>query len=453
MNNHDRFDLGLVLVPVIFLFFSAGATFGAVPSETRTPVKETGQAKGNRTVPVYLFWGEGCAHCEEERQFLAGLRRADPRLQIREYEVLKDTRNLELMTNLMEQQGKQPVGVPVTFIGDRLFVGFSDHIRDFMMKALTECLSAPCSDPVELLQWNRGGRDTLVSRKIVAGFAKSVQDRNFSFRIPIIGALDASSLSLPVLTFIIAGMDSFNPCAFFVLLSLLGLLVHAQSRNRMLLVGGVFVFFSAFISLLVMAAWLNLFLVMANVSSVTTVAGLVSLALGTINVKDFFVFKKGITLSIPASAKPRLFDHMRKLVRSASFLSILAGTTVLAILANFYELLCTAGFPMVFTRVLTLDRVPAPASYFYILLYSVIRVLPLLAIVLAFTITLGKKKLTEQQGRTLKLVSGLMMIGLSAMLLLNPNLLNSLAVSLTLMTASIGISMVLAAVARWQGYY
>lgn len=389
-------------------------------------------------VPVHLFWGVGCAHCDEERAFLAGLGRSDPRLRIAEHEVLKDRRNLELLQDLMDRQGKETPGVPVTFVGERVFVGFSGHIRAKIMRAVDECRAASCRDPVELLQSTGGA---------VAGLMPGAPgERGTSFDIPLIGTLDARTLSLPVLTVVIAGMDSFNPCAFFVLLSLLGLLIHARSRNRMLLVGTVFVFFSGFISLLVMAAWLNLFLVMANISSVTTAAGIVSLFIGAVNVKDFFVFNKGLTLSIPESVKPRLFDRMRQLVRSASLLSIIAGTTVLAILANFYELLCTAGFPMVFTRVLTLDRVPAPSSYLYLVLYNVIRVLPLFAIVVVFTITLGRTKLTQQQGRALKLVSGMMMLGLSTMLLLNPALLNSLAVSLTLMAGSIGISLILAAV-------
>jgi thiol-disulfide isomerase/thioredoxin len=35
----------------------------------------------------------------------------------------------------------------------------------------------------------------------------------------------------------VAGLDAFNPCAFFVLLFLLSLMIHARSRARMMLVG------------------------------------------------------------------------------------------------------------------------------------------------------------------------------------------------------------------------
>ena len=63
---------------------------------------------------------------------------------------------------------------------------------------------------------------------------------------------------------VLAGLDAFNPCAFFVLLFLLSLLVHARDRRRMLLIGGVFVFFSGAIYFVFMAVWLNVFCGWAN---------------------------------------------------------------------------------------------------------------------------------------------------------------------------------------------
>jgi hypothetical protein len=237
-----------------------------------------------------------------------------------------------------------------------------------------------------------------------------------------------------------------------VLLSLLGILVHARSRNRMLLIGLVFVFFSGFIYFLFMAAWLNLFLVMGQVAILTTVAGAVSVIIAAINIKDFFLFKQGMSLSIPDNAKPGLFDRMRRLMRATSLFSILAGATVLAVVANSYELLCTAGFPLVFTRILTLQHLPAATYYLYLMFYNIVYVVPLLIIVVVFTVTLGSRKLSEWQGRVLKLVSGSMMLGLGIVLLVDPALLSSLLTSLGVLSAAIVISLIVATVTRRLGY-
>lgn len=71
-----------------------------------------------------------------------------------------------------------------------------------------------------------------------------------------------------------------------------------------------------------------------------------------IKTKDFFVFEKGVTLSIPESAKPNLYHRARIVLQSGTLPTMLGATVFLAVTANLYELLCTAGFPMVFTRIL-----------------------------------------------------------------------------------------------------
>jgi len=105
------------------------------------------------------------------------------------------------------------------------------------------------------------------------------------------------------------------------------------------------------------------------------------------------------------------------------------GTIVLAIAANSYELLCTAGFPMVFTRILTLQNLTTGQYYLYLIMYNCIYVIPLATIVVIFTTTLGAKKLTEWQGRKLKLLSGLMMFFLGLILLIDSALLNNIFVA------------------------
>jgi hypothetical protein len=188
-----------------------------------------------------------------------------------------------------------------------------------------------------------------------------------------------------------------------------------------------------------MAAWLNLFLFMGQVALITRVAGIISIVIASINIKDYFAFKKGVSLTIPESAQPKLFDRMRRLLKSTSLLSILIGTVILAIAANSYELLCTAGFPIVFTRILTLNNLPSLSYYLYLIFYNVVYIVPLTLIVIIFTITLGKKKLTEWQGRVLKLVSGTMMLGLGVVLLINPSLLHNIIISFLLLVGTIAV--------------
>ena len=166
-------------------------------------------------------------------------------------------------------------------------------------------------------------------------------------------------------------------------------------------------------------------MVIGAVPLITTIAGMVALIIGAINIKDYFVFRQGPSLSIPTSARPTLFRHMRELLKANSISTMLLGTSMLAIAANSYELLCTAGFPMVYSRLLTLNELANFQYYAYLVLYNLIYVFPLIVIVIIFSFTLGAHKLSEQQGRLLKLLSGLMMLGLGLVMVFKPNVLVS----------------------------
>ena len=91
---------------------------------------------------------------------------------------------------------------------------------------------------------------------------------------------------------------------------------------------------------------------------------------------------------------------------------------------------------MVYTRVLTLNELTNAQYYLYLAFYNVIYIIPLLLIVVVFTLTLGSNKLSEQQGRLLKLLSGSMMLGLGAILLLKPDLLSNMLVSVSVITGA-----------------
>lgn len=287
---------------------------------------------------------------------------------------------------------------------------------------------------------------------LLAAFVASSPAGNAApLSIPLVGTVDASRFSLPVLTVLIALLDSFNPCAFFVLFSILSLLVHSHSRRRMAIIGGIFVLFSGLLYFLFMAAWLNIFLLFGRLKTITVIAGIVATVVASLNIKDFFFFGRGTSLVIPERAKPKLFERMRGIMHAGSLPAMVAATVVLAFVANSYELICTSGFPMVYTRALTLERLPLAGYYLYLALYNVIYIIPLASIVLFFMVTLGSRKLTEWQGRVLKLLSGAMMLALGIVLLAHPTLLTNALASAGLFFLAIVVTCAVVAAARRLG--
>ncbi|RLE46052.1 hypothetical protein DRJ25_04755 [Candidatus Woesearchaeota archaeon] len=386
-------------------------------------------------INVYFFYGKGCPHCAHEKPFLEELRQVHPEIKINSYEVWYNKDNARFFKEFAKAFKTKISGVPATFIDDKVWVGYSESVGEEIKAKVKKCLTKGCTDAINKLKSPSKPEELNIVKS-----ASPLRKLNTTINIPILGKIDTKKISLPVFTIILAGLDSFNPCAFFVLLFLLSMLIYAKSKSRMLLIGGVFVFFSGLIYFIFMAAWLNIFIVTGELKIVTTIAAAIAIFIGIVNAKDFFYFKKGITLSIPEDAKPTLFHRMRNLLKATSMISMLLGTIALAITANLYELLCTAGFPMVFTRILTLNKLSTLSYYLYLLLYNVVYIIPLLAIVIVFTITLGAKRLGEEGGKNLKLISGIMMLALGIVLMTNPALMNNVFVSICIVAGALALA-------------
>ncbi|MCK4911121.1 MAG: hypothetical protein KAR83_05745 [Thermodesulfovibrionales bacterium] len=387
---------------------------------------------------------------------------------VKDYEVWKNTANARVFRSFARRVGLTQPSVPVTVVGDSVIGGFSEASAIMIEEKVREAFEAaargtkspsapstevkpsagPSSGPGPVAPPDEEKTPVLEQDRAPE---LTVSESEPDLKLPFLGEVSAEGLSLPVFTLVLAGLDSFNPCALFVLMFLLSLLIYAKSRVRMLIIGGTFVFFSGFVYFLFMAAWLNLFFLAGRVGYITAVAGAVALFVGVLNVKDFFAFKEGVSLTMSDGAQGRLIARMRGLLKAESMVSMLTGTVVLAVAANAYELLCTAGFPMVYTRVLTLRELGTGTYYMYLVLYNLVYVVPLAAMVLVFTFTLGSRKLTEWEGRLLKLLSGSMMLMLGSVLLLKPTLLDNIFIAAGMLAGAVALTLGLSFIyKRWE---
>jgi hypothetical protein len=240
-----------------------------------------------------------------------------------------------------------------------------------------------------------------------------------TFEVSVFGrtiALD--DVGLPLFTVIVGLLDGLNPCSMWVLILMISLLAPLNDRRRMLAIAGTFVLIQGLAYYAFMAAWLNLFLFIGLSRASEIALGAIALAAGFINLKDFLAFGRGVSLSIPAAAKPGIYARMRDILHAENLAAALIGTVILGLLVQVVELVCTSGFPALFTRILTLRQLEGASYYGYLLLYNAAYMLDD-AIVLAIgVITLSGHRLQEKEGRVLKLISGLAMVLLGLYLLL-----------------------------------
>jgi thiol-disulfide isomerase/thioredoxin len=397
-------------------------------------------ADGTPSVRLYYFFSPTCPHCRAAAPYIDELKARWPWLEVEKFSVKDNRANARFYYETALSLGTKALSVPGFVFCRQVLIGYdtAEATGAEIARALDSCHRRLLDEGIRTMSAVPAPDTTGAA----APRTQVIEDQAVTtVNLPFVGTVDVKAFSLPVHTLVLAGMDAFNPCAFFVLLFLLSLLVHARSRTRMAVVGGTFVLASGLVYFVFTAAWLNVFLIAGELRVITVIAGLLALTVAGLDIKDCFWFKEGLSLSIPESAKPGLFKRMRGIVATGAPGPMLVSTVLLAIVANSYELLCTAGFPMVYTRVLTLDRLEPWQYYAWLAAYNVIYVIPLLAIVIVFVRTMGARKLSENEGRILKLVSGFMMLGFGLILLVAPQWLTSPLASILVLVVAVGVAL------------
>jgi glutaredoxin len=343
-----------------------------------------------------VFVRPGCPFCEAAKGYLRELERRRPGLLVRIRDVFQDPEALQELLELAHRSGIRPVGVPAFYLRGQLIVGFQS--AETTGKVIESLLDQPRAENDAV------GRPSDLS----------------AVEVPLLGPLNVRELGLPLFTIILGLLDGFNPCAMWVLLFLLSILVNLHDRKKMFLIGGTFIAVSGIVYFAFMVAWFNLFLLI-GVSRITQVLlGSTAALIGVLNVKDSVVLRWGPSVGIPEAAKPSIYSQVRRVLRAENPLGAVAAVIVLAVLVNTVELLCTAGLPAIFTQVLTMYSLANWAYYAYLVLYNLAYVADDSLMLAVAVVTLRREKLQETGARGLKLLSGVVMLALGLILMLRP---------------------------------
>ena len=373
------------------------------------PARVAAQAQTAASPEIEFFTRDGCPRCAAAHRLLERLQREQPALRVVIAPVDRDPSARLRLQALSERAGIGVPGVPSFAVGGSLLVGYRDERTT--ERALRALLAGHGMDA--------GAAATCAADE--ARPCEPLTDSAEGIDTRLLGPVSVDRMGLPLFSIALGLLDGFNPCAMWVLVFLLSLLVNLHDRRTMALIAGTFVLASGAVYFAFLAAWLNVFLLIGVSRAAQVVIGVVAAAVGAINVKDFFAFKRGISLTIPEAAKPGIYERMRRVVRAERLMASLIGAAVLAVLVNTIELLCTAGLPAIYTSILAAQGLPSWQYYSHLLLYTLAYVADDALMVGVAVSTLAHRRLSEHQGRWLKLISGAVMLGLAALLLLWPD--------------------------------
>jgi len=241
--------------------------------------------------------------------------------------------------------------------------------------------------------------------------------------VPLLGEVDLALMSLPALSILLGFLDGFNPCAMWVLVTLLTLLVATRDPKKVWMIGGTFLLVSGAMYYLFIAAWLNAFLVIGFNAWVQKIIGIVAVGGGAFYFYEAFGKDPNTCAVTDFQQKKRIVDRMKSILEVSAWPAMLLGVVVLAVSVNAIELVCTAGLPAVFTQILAFNEVSALARYGYIALYILLYMIDDVVIFAIAVYTLHATGLTKKYARFTLVFGGFLMYALGALLLFAPEVL------------------------------
>ncbi len=404
-------------------------------------------AQEGNPVVVYMFWGDGCPHCAAAKVFFSEIEPKYPELEFRFYEIYNSEDNQDKFVKMADAYGFEAWGVPTIFIGDRYWEGYADTLDAELEETIQTCIEKGCKDagagiiaPAETQSPDPGE---------TSNPSEPVDPNNRVIKLPIVGEIDLNKQPLFIATALIAFVDGVNPCSVWVLTMLLALTLHTGSRKRVALIGVIFISITALVYALFIAGLFTFLTFVSFVTWIQVVVALVALVFALVNIKDYFWYKEGVSFTISDDKKPGLFKRMRKVLEASNSLwGVISATVVLAAGVSLVEFSCTAGFPVLWTNMVSSQGVTTGEFILLLLLYMLIYQIDELVIFFAAVFTLKATRLEEKHGRILKLIGGTLMLTLAGVMIFNPNLLNDLNSALIIFAVAFGLTALILLVHR-----
>lgn len=365
-----------------------------------------------KVINLHLFYGAECPHCEAEIAFLNTYLKDQSNVKLYKYEVWHNTNNQNKLLEVKALLKNSDDYVPYLVIGSKVIVGFADGVTDETIK-----------DTINYYQTHN--YKDIVGRHLgmtVYDDEKEDENTNTTFNLPLLGKVEASSVSLPLIAVVIGLVDGFNPCAMWILLFLIAMLLGMKDRKKMWALGLTFIVASGLVYALFMISWLNLATFLNKISYIRIFIGIFALTFGLLNLSNYIKKLKepdGCEV-VDDQKRVKIIDRVKKIVTEKKFILAIIGIIVLAFSVNLIELLCSLGLPVVFTQILSLNDLNTFQYFIYIFIYILFFLIDDIIIFSIAMRTLKIKGLSNKYSKYSHLIGGIIMIIMGLLMIIKP---------------------------------
>ncbi len=374
-------------------------------------------AKENK-VTLYLFHGDGCPHCASEIEYLDSIEDKYNNLEIVKYEVWYNEENSNLLNDIYEAFGVTRHGVPTTIIGNTIMQGYGTSTGSTIERAIKYYSNHKYVDQVDRIK-----NGSFVKEDLVDKFKdeEKTTDEEMTIEVPLLGKTNLKRVSLMTSAVVIGLIDGFNPCAMWILLFLISVLIGMKNRKRMWAIGLTFLITSALVYMLIMLSWIQIAVKITTVIWVRNIIAIIALIGAIINIRSYIKNRKDSGCDIVDDKKRKnIFNKIRKFTSEKSFILAILGVIGLAVSVNLVELACSAGLPLVFTELLALNNVSDSMRFFYTVIYIIFFLLDDLIVFFIAMFTMKITGISTKYNKYSHLLGGIIMFIIGILLIFKP---------------------------------
>ena len=380
-------------------------------------------ASKDKEVTLYFFHGDGCPHCAAEEEFLKNNKEELKNVKIVKYEVWKDEDNRKLLKEVGKKFDMEVSSVPFNVIGNTIIKGYLDD-SSTGQKLLNTIYYYQDNEYHDYVKDYLAGDKTVIeiNEEAVNYIREENQRSVHTIKIPLIGEVDLEKISLSFATILIGLVDGFNPCAMWVLLFLISALIGMKDRKRMFIIGFSFILTSGLVYLAILLSWINIVVKVSTSVLFRNIIAVVAIIGGLINLRSYIKSRKeedGCDV-VDDKKRKKIFTKIKTFTKEKSLLLSILGAMGLAVSVNIVELACSAGLPLVFSELLTINNISGINALLYILIYILFFLIDDIIVFTIAVITMTSNGISSKFNKYSHLVGGIIMLIIGLLLIFKP---------------------------------
>ena len=366
-----------------------------------------------KTINMYLFYGDGCPHCKELEEFLGPYLKENKDIKLYKYEVWYNEENVKLYEEVHNLLNDKSSGIPYLVIGTTSSTGFyKEPTPNTIINTVNFYRNTKYKDTVGIfLGVSEEEEET-----------EEIEYEEKEKDIPIIGKKDVTSFPLIASAIIIGLVDGFNPCAMWILIFLISMLLGLKDKKRRYALGISFLTASALVYFLFLVSWLNLAEYLNKLVYIRVAIAAIAIVFGVVSISRFAksLFKDDGCEVVDTTNRKRIINSIKKIVKERSFILALLGVVLLAFGVNVIELLCSLGLPVMFSEILALNEVSNTMKIVYSLIYVFFFLIDDIIIFVIAMKTLEIKAISNKFGKYAHLIGGIIMLLIGFLMVYKP---------------------------------